>query len=66
MTGLSKGKKTIESSKALKARVVRLEVKTENRNKESLFQDEKPKANNKNNPALDSRGSRTRKDHANT
>ena len=40
--------------------MVVLEVKTDNSSNESLFPDEKPKANNKNNPALDRKGSRTR------
>ena len=39
--GLIKGEKTPESSRALEARVVTLEVKTDNRSNESLFPDKK-------------------------
>ena len=64
--GLIKDKKTPESSRALEARVVVLEAKTDNCSNESLFADRKPKTNNRNNPALDSNGSRTRQTHADT
>ena len=57
---LIKGKKTQESSKALEARVATLEAKTDNSINESLLADEKPKANNRNNPALDRKGNGTR------
>ena len=63
---LIKSKKTPESSKALGARVAVLEVKTDNICDECLFADEKPKANNRNNPALDRNGSKTRQSHADT
>ena len=53
-----KGKKTPESSRALKVIVVILEAKTDNRNNESLFADEKPKANNGFDPALNTKGKR--------
>ena len=43
-----------------------LEAKTENSSNESLFADEKPKANNRNNPALDRKGNSTRQSHADT
>ena len=46
--GLSKGKKTPESSRALEARVTALEAKTDNSSNESLFSDKKNKANNRN------------------
>ena len=65
-TGLIKGKKTPESNKAFKARVSTLEAKTDNSTNESLFSDEKPKANNRNNPALDRKGNCTRQCHADT
>ena len=64
--GLVKGKKTLEISRALEARVARLEAKTENSSNESLFADEKPKSNNRNIPALDRKGSGTRHSHADT
>ena len=51
-TGLIKGKKTPESSRAFEARVNMLEAKTDNSSNKSLFVDEKPKANNRNNLAL--------------
>ena len=63
---LIKSKKTTESSRALETRVVTLEAKTDNSSNESLFADEKPKANNRNNPALEWKGSRTRQSHADT
>ena len=62
--GLIKGKKTPESSRALAARVATLEVKTYNSSDESLFADETPKANNRNNPTLDRKGNSTRQSHA--
>ena len=43
-----------------------LEAKTENSSNESLFPDEKLKANNRNNPALDRKRSRTRQSHTDT
>ena len=55
-----------ESSRALEARVAMLEEKTDNSSDEGLFADEKPKANNRNNPALDRKGNDTRQSHANT
>ena len=61
-----KHKKTQESSSGLEARVAMLEAKTNNSSDESLFADEKPKANNRNNPALDRKGSRARQSHAYT
>ena len=61
---LIKGKKTPESSRALEARVAVLEAKTDNSSDESLFADKKPKANNRNNPALDRKGNGTRQSHA--
>ena len=63
---LIKGKKTSESNRALEARVAMLEAKTDNSSNESLFADEKLKANDRNNPALDIKGSRTIKSHADT
>ena len=48
-----KGKETPRSSQALEARIVALEVKTDNSSDESLFADEKSKSNNRNNPASD-------------
>ena len=52
-TILINGKKTPESSRALEARVAALEAKKDNSSDESLFPDEKSKANNKNNSALE-------------
>ena len=63
-TKLIKSKKTPESSRALEARVAMLKAKTDNSSYESLFADEKPKPNNRNNPALDRKGSRTRQSNA--
>ena len=61
---LIKGKKTPESSRALETRVAALEAKTDNSRNESLVADvKKPKANNRSNPALDRKGSRTRQSH---
>ena len=57
---LIKGKKTPESSRAVETRVAALEAKTVNSSNENLFTDEKHKANNRNNPALDRKESRTR------
>ena len=56
--GLIKGKKTPESSRALEARMAALEAKTDNSSNES-FADERPQANNRNNPALDRKGNST-------
>ena len=53
---LIRDKKTPESSRALEARVAVLEAKTDN----SIFIDKKPKANNRNNPALVRKESRSR------
>ena len=64
--GLIKGTKTQESSRALEAREATLEAKTDIRSNENLFLDEKPKANNRNNLALDRKGSRTRQSNADT
>ena len=64
--GLIKGKKTPERNRALEARVAMLELKTENTSNESLFADEKPKANNRNNPTLDRKGNGTRQSYADT
>ena len=64
--GLIMGKKTPESSRALEARVAAFEVKTENSSDKSLFADVKPKANNRNNSALDRKGNSTRQNHADT
>ena len=63
---LIKGKKSPESSRALEARVAILEAKTDNSSNESLFAEKKPKANNRNNPAFDSKGSKTSQSHADT
>ena len=49
---LIKGKKTPDSRRVLEARFAALEAKTDNSSNESIFMDEKPKANNKNNPDL--------------
>ena len=51
--GLIKGMETPEKSRVLEARVDTLEEKTDYSSNESLFADEKPKANNRNNPALE-------------
>ena len=63
---LIKGKKTPESSSAFEARVTMLEAKSENSSNKSLFADEKLKANNRDNPALDRKGNGTRQSHADT
>ena len=59
-------KKAPKSSTALEARLATLEAKPNNSINDSLFPDEKPKANNKNNLALDRKGSRTRQSYADT
>ena len=64
--GLIKGKKTPESSRALDAMVAMLEVKADNSSDKSSFTEENPKANNRNNPALDIKGNGTRQSHADT
>ena len=64
--GLIKGKKTPKSSRALENRVAVLEAKTDNSSNESLFADEKPKANNRSNPAFDRKGNWTRQSQADT
>ena len=43
-----------------------LEANIDNSSNESLFPDEKPKANNRNKPALNRKGSRIRQTHAET
>ena len=55
-----------QSSRALKAKVAVLEAKTDNSSNESLFADVKPKANNRNNPALDRKRNGVRQSHADT
>ena len=50
---LIKCKNTPESSKNLEARVAMFKAKTKNSSNESLFADEKTKADYRNNPALD-------------
>ena len=65
-TMIMKSKKTPESSRALEAKVTILEAETDNSSNESLFPDKKPKANTRNYPALDKKGSRTRESHADT
>ena len=64
--GLIKGKKIPESSRALETRVAMLVAKTENSSNERLFADEKPKANNRNNLALDRKGNGTKQSHEDT
>ena len=63
---LIKGKKTPDSNRALDSRVTTIEAKIDNSSNKSLFPDEKPKANNRNNPALDRKGSRTRDSNTDT
>ena len=63
---LIKGKKTSDSNRALEARVAMLEAKINNSINKSLLTDETPKANNRNNPALDRKGSRTRDSNTDT
>ena len=58
-----KGKKTPESSNAVAARVAMLEATMDNSSNESLFQYEKPESNNRHDPALDKKGSKTRQSH---
>ena len=48
------------------ARVAVLEAKTYNSSTDSIFPNEKPKANNRNNPALDRKRGGTRQSHADT
>ena len=62
--GIIKGKKTPGSSRALEIRLTALEAKPDNDSNESVFPDENPKANYRNNPALDRRGISTRQSHA--
>ena len=47
-------------------RIAAVEAKTNNSSNESLFTDEKPKDNNRNNSALDRKGNSTRQSHADT
>ena len=63
---LVKGKKTSENGKTLAARVAMLEAKPDNNSNGSLFSDEKPKATNRNNSALDRKGNSMRQSHADT
>ena len=53
----------LQSSRALEARVAILEAKIDNSSNESLFADEKPKADDRNNPAIDKMGIRIRQSH---
>ena len=62
--GLRKGKKSLESSRALFARVAMLEAKSENSSNESSFANVTPTASNRSNPALDRKGSGTRQSRA--
>ena len=64
--GLIKGKKTPDDSRVFEARVAVLGAKIDSSSNESLFADEKPKANSRNNPALDRKRSETRQSHAGT
>ena len=59
-------KKTPENSRALQEIVAMLEAKTDNTSNQNLFPDEKLKANNRYNPALDRKGSGTRQNSADT
>ena len=63
---LIEGKKTSESSRTLEARVVMLQAIIKNNSDERLFTDERPKADIRNNPALDRKGSKTRHSHTDT
>ena len=63
-SNISQGKKTSKSSMALEARVSMLKVKKDNSNDESLFADEKPKANNRNNSSLGRKGSDIKQSYA--
>ena len=57
--GLINSKKILESSTASEAKKTAQEAKTQNSSNKSLFADvEKPKANNRNNPALDRKGTK--------
>ena len=49
--------KTPENSRALEAGIAMLEAKIDNSSDENLFPDEKPKTNNKNDPAFNRKGS---------
>ena len=64
--GLIKGKKTPNNSRALEARVAALEAKTDNCSNDFFFADEKPKASNRENPAIDKKRNGTRQNHADT
>ena len=62
--GLINSKKTPERSRALEARVDMLKAKTDKSSgNESLFVNIKPKANNRNKPALERKGNDTRQTH---
>ena len=63
---LIKCKNTSENSEALEAGLAAHEGKTKEQWNKSLLTDEKPKANNRNYPALDRKKSSTRQSHANT
>ena len=62
---LIKGVKSLESSRALESRVATLEAIPDNSSNESLFSDEKPKANNRKNPALERKGSSNKQTNTN-
>ena len=62
---LIKGKNP-ESSRALESRVAMREAKTDNSNKDSSIAEEKHKANNRNNQALDRKGSSARQSCSDT
>ena len=64
-TRLIKSEKTPESSRALEARVAMFQAKTNNSSNKSLFMD-KPKANIRNDPALDRKVNGTRQSHTDT
>ena len=64
--GLTEGRTTPESRRVLQARAAMCKAKMDNSSNESLFADEKLKANIRNDPALDRKGSRTRQSHADT
>ena len=53
-------KETLDASNELEARVATVDEKTEHHNNESLFTEEKPKANNENNSTLDRMGGSNR------
>ena len=61
---LLKGKKTPETSQALEAIVAVLKAKTNNSYDERLFTDKKHKANNRNIPFIDGKGSGIRQSQA--